>query len=127
MKVRVVMLLALVAMTLSTMGREKLNFNADWRLYVGDVTEASNPEFDDSQWQRVTLPYAFNGDEAFRKDIVDLTDTICWYRKEFKVLCGAKRQSRAQSSLRSKAAEPSAKFLNTSSSSRVFARVPTSI
>ena len=31
----------------------------------------------------MTLPYAFNGDEAFRKDIVDLTDTIVWYRKRF--------------------------------------------
>ena len=66
-------------------GRAKLNFNADWRLCVGDFPEASNESFDDSQWQRVTLPYAFNGDEAFRKDIVDLTDTICWYRKQFKV------------------------------------------
>jgi len=65
--------------------RQKLNFNADWRLKVGDFAEASKPEFDDSRWQRVTLPYAFNGDEAFRKDIVDLTDTVCWYRKVFRV------------------------------------------
>jgi len=63
--------------------REKLNFNGDWCLKVGDVAEALNPEYDDSGWQRVTLPYAFNGDEAFRRDIVDLTDTICWYRKSF--------------------------------------------
>ncbi len=63
--------------------REKLNFNADWRLLVGDMSEASKPKYDDSQWQQVTLPYAFNGDEAFRRDIVDLTDTICWYRKSF--------------------------------------------
>ena len=64
-------------------GRVKLNFNADWRLCVGDYPEATDAAFDDSQWQKVTLPYAFNGDEAFRKDIVDLTDTICWYRKVF--------------------------------------------
>ena len=63
--------------------RHRLNFNADWRLQVGDVMEAAMPAYDDSNWQSVTLPYAFNGDEAFRKDIVDLTDTICWYRKEF--------------------------------------------
>ncbi|MBQ7472487.1 MAG: beta-galactosidase, partial [Prevotella sp.] len=66
-------------------GRAKLNFNADWRLCVGDFPEAVNASFDDSQWKLVTLPYAFNGDEAFRKDIVDLTDTIVWYRKEFNV------------------------------------------
>lgn len=83
MKTRIVMLLLLAGLTMTAMGREKLNFNADWRLCVGDVPEASKPDFDDSGWQRVTLPYAFNGDEAFRKDIVDLTDTICWYRKTF--------------------------------------------
>lgn len=64
--------------------RQRLNFNADWRLCVGDVPEAAETTFDDSGWQKVTLPYAFNGDEAFRKDIVDLTDTVCWYRKTFK-------------------------------------------
>jgi hypothetical protein len=63
--------------------RMKKNFNADWRLEVGDFKEASQPEFDDSSWLPITLPYAFNGNEAFRKDIVDLTDTVCWYRKTF--------------------------------------------
>ncbi|MBR1733506.1 MAG: beta-galactosidase, partial [Alloprevotella sp.] len=63
--------------------RQCLNFNADWQLRVGDVAEAMQSDFDDSAWQQVTLPYAFNGDEAFRKDIVDLTDTVCWYRKHF--------------------------------------------
>ena len=65
--------------------RKKLNFNSSWRLHVGDVAEASQAQYDDTQWKQVTLPYAFNGDEAFRKDIVDLTDTISWYRKTFKV------------------------------------------
>ena len=83
---RYLLLYLLLTLTFSVqaMERQKLNFNADWRLCVGDAAEASKPEFDDSGWQKVTLPYAFNGDEAFRKDIVDLTDTICWYRKKFK-------------------------------------------
>jgi hypothetical protein len=70
-------------MTAGATDRKKLNFNGNWRLAVGDMTEASLPNYDDSRWQQVTLPYAFNGDEAFRKDIVDLTDTIVWYRKTF--------------------------------------------
>ncbi len=65
--------------------RKRMNFNADWRLKVGDVKEAENPVFDDGCWQKVSLPFAFNGDEAFRKDIVDLTDTIVWYRKTFQM------------------------------------------
>ena len=71
------------AVNIEATERAKLNFNDGWRLQVGDFPEAMKPEFDDSQWQPVTLPYAFNGDEAFRKDIVDLTDTVCWYRKTF--------------------------------------------
>ena len=74
-----------LCITISAADRSKQNFNSAWRLHVGDTTEASQPQFDDSQWQQVTLPYAFNGDEAFRKDIVDLTDTIVWYRKTFNV------------------------------------------
>ena len=63
--------------------RQNLNFNSQWRLCMGDWPEAVQADFDDSRWLQVTLPYAFNGDEAFRKDIVNLTDTICWYRKKF--------------------------------------------
>ena len=74
-----------LCVTTSAADRSKQNFNSAWRLHIGDDTEASLPQFDDSQWQQVTLPYAFNGDEAFRKDIVDLTDTIVWYRKTFNV------------------------------------------
>ena len=79
------MIALLLALTANA--RERINFNVDWRLCIGDYPEASKPEFDDTRWQEVTLPYAFNGDEAFRKDIVDLTDTICWYRKVFRVEC----------------------------------------
>ena len=76
-------LLLMLAMSVQAVERQRLNFNADWRLCVGDVPEAVEATFDDSGWQQVTLPYAFNGHEAFRKDIVDLTDTVCWYRKVF--------------------------------------------
>ena len=74
-----------VGLSANAVERQKLDFNADWRICVGDYPRAVEASFDDSRWQRVTLPYAFNGDEAFRKDIVDLTDTICWYRKVFRV------------------------------------------
>ena len=79
----IVALLAVWCMTAQAVERVKQNFNANWRLCVGDYPEAIQADFDDSRWQQVTLPYAFNGDEAFRKDIVNLTDTVCWYRKTF--------------------------------------------
>ncbi len=77
--------LTLIGLAAQAAERLKLNFNAGWHLEIGDVKEAAQPGYDDSRWQRVTLPYAFNGHEAFKKDIVDLTDTVCWYRKTFSV------------------------------------------
>ena len=75
--------LVMSVMTIDATERTKLNFNGGWRLAIGDFKEAAKPDYDDQRWQQVTLPYAFNGDEAFRKDIVDLMDTIVWYRKSF--------------------------------------------
>ena len=77
------LVLLLFALTASAAERQKLNFNSGWLLEVGDFNDASKPEFDDGAWQRITLPFAFNGHEAFKRDIVDLTDTVCWYRKHF--------------------------------------------
>lgn len=76
-------ILLMLIVSVNATERQKLNFNGGWRLAVGDFAEAAKPDYDDSLWQQVTLPYAFNGNEAFRKDIVDLTDTVCWYRKTF--------------------------------------------
>ena len=81
---QVILLLAL-SLSVQASGRAQHCFNANWRLCIGDIPKAAETAFDDSRWQQVTLPYAFNGDEAFKKDIVDLTDTICWYRKTFNV------------------------------------------
>ena len=65
--------------------REKYNFNSDWRLNVGDVKGADLKTYDDKEWKSVTLPRAFNEDEAFKVPIAELTDTVVWYRKHFKL------------------------------------------
>ncbi|MCD8309897.1 MAG: DUF4982 domain-containing protein [Prevotellaceae bacterium] len=70
--------------------RGKYNFNAAWSLSVGDVAGAEAVGFDDSGWKRVTLPHAFNEDEAFRVSIEQLTDTVVWYRKRFRLPASAK-------------------------------------
>lgn len=63
--------------------RAKYNFNAGWKVSVGDPAGAEAADFDDAPWKSVTLPWAWNEDEAFRKDIHDLTTNIAWYRKRF--------------------------------------------
>ena len=70
--------------------RDKYNFNSDWLLYVGDVAEAKEAKYADADWKKVTLPRPFNEDEAFKLDIHNLTDTIMWYRKHFRLPAEAK-------------------------------------
>ena len=63
--------------------RAKYNFNLGWKVFVGDPAGAKQPTFDDSTGKTVTTPYAWNEDDAFRKDIKDLSTGITWYRKHF--------------------------------------------
>ena len=72
--------------------RTKYNFNPGWKVYVGDATGADQPGFNDAGWKPVTLPYAWNEDDAFKKDIADLSTGIAWYRKHFKLPASAKGQ-----------------------------------
>lgn len=86
--------------------RMKYDFNSQWTLHVGDVPEASRADYNpprglstttppesggtrdeagEAGWRHVTLPRAFNEDEAFRVDIRQLTDTVVWYRKHFRL------------------------------------------
>ena len=93
MKMREVFALALASLSaLSSLGqaqspaaRIQYNFNSDWRVLVGDPQGADLPEFDDSQWKRVTTPYAWNEDSAFRVSIHDLPVGVAWYRKHFRL------------------------------------------
>ncbi|MBP1593518.1 MAG: beta-galactosidase [Bacteroidetes bacterium] len=65
--------------------RAKYNFNPGWLLFIGDASEASQQKFDDSSWKKVTLPHAFNEDDAFKVAIDNHTTGIVWYRKHFKL------------------------------------------
>ena len=71
--------------------RVKYNFNPGWKVFVGDDSTASAINYNDAAWKNVTLPYAWNEDEAFKKDIEDLSNGIAWYRKHFKIPAGKQR------------------------------------
>src|SRR4051812_28983572 len=69
--------------------RVKYNFNSGWKLFVGDPAGAQAPDFDDATWKDVTMPHAWNEDDAFRKDIKDLSTGVAWYRKRFSLPTGS--------------------------------------
>jgi hypothetical protein len=74
--------------------RIKYNFNPGWKVFVGDAKGGEIPAFDDGAWKNVTVPYAWNEDEAFKKDIAGLSIGIAWYRKHFTIPASAKGQKR---------------------------------
>jgi beta-galactosidase len=88
------LLLALLWFTFSSIAqRTTYNFNTGWKVMVGDDADAKITNYSgDHDWKSVTLPYAWNEDDAFKKDIVDLGTGIAWYRKHFKLPFAAKDQ-----------------------------------
>ena len=79
----VIMLLPFLGISAST--RQKLNFNSDWRLHIGDMENGEAVSVDDAAWYKVTLPRAWNDGEAYKVPCHDLSDTVVWYRKHFNV------------------------------------------
>jgi hypothetical protein len=81
----VLALAALLASAPAHAERAQYDFNPGWKLLVGDPSGAAQPGFDDAAWKAVTLPRAWNEDDAFAKDIVDHSTGVAWYRKRFKL------------------------------------------
>ncbi|GEM_PF-360346 len=69
--------------------RVTYDFDRDWKLSRGDHQNAADRGFDDSAWKAVTLPRAWNEDDAFRVDITELPTGVAWYRKQFVLPPGA--------------------------------------
>lgn len=63
--------------------RAAYDFDPGWRLHVGDPAGAAAPAFDDKSWLPVTLPRAWNEDDAFKVAIDHHRTGIAWYRKTF--------------------------------------------
>lgn len=79
----------LAAPTFKGNERMRYNFNSGWLLQIGEDStgEVPNaaPGLDDHAWTQITLPRAFNEDDAFSVPIDRHTTDIAWYRKHFKL------------------------------------------
>ena len=69
--------------------RERMDFNDDWKFHMGDVPDASSPDFDDSSWRLLDLPHDWAIEGDFSKDNPSgigggaLPGGTGWYRKTF--------------------------------------------
>ena len=69
--------------------REKMDFNDSWTFHLGDVPQASDPDFDDSAWRVLNLPHDWAVEGDFSQDNPSgtgggaLPGGVAWYRKKF--------------------------------------------
>ncbi|MDE7408056.1 MAG: beta-galactosidase, partial [Muribaculaceae bacterium] len=77
--------MAFVALNINA--RQKYNLNSDWSVKVFTSSEDTEKYrmSDTEGWTTVTLPRAFNEDDAFRVSIDSLSEAYAWYVKEFVV------------------------------------------
>lgn len=73
MKKNVLALLLMLSISISA--RETYNFNSDWHI--------------DKQKKSVTLPHAWNEDDAYRLSTYEISSGTVWYRKKFKLPASA--------------------------------------
>jgi hypothetical protein len=70
----------------SAVERTKYNFNPDWKIFIGDDPKAKDIIYNDTKWQSVNLPAAFNEKkEVLKTSMGQQTDTVAWYRKTFQI------------------------------------------
>ena len=71
--------------------REVIDFNNDWKFYLGNDSAASAVNYDDSKWRALSLPHDWSIEGNFSKDYPATTQGgalpggIGWYRKTFTV------------------------------------------
>jgi beta-galactosidase len=67
--------------------REKINFNAQWLFYRGEIADdaAKNPSFDDENWQSVHLPHSPKITQLRHPWRLADSQGINWYRKRFQL------------------------------------------
>lgn len=72
--------------TYSASARE-LDFDENWKFYLGDASGADSKTYDDSAWDNVTLPHDYSIDQEYTKageaESGYLLGGTGWYRKHF--------------------------------------------
>lgn len=65
----------------------KINLNSDWRFFLGDEEPAWYKGYDDTNWQKITLPHDWSVEYPFSKEYSSgtgyLKGGIGWYRGYF--------------------------------------------
>ncbi|HEV8282938.1 MAG TPA: beta-galactosidase GalB [Chitinophagaceae bacterium] len=91
-KKRIILLLLLFILQLSfaqSSPRTIIDFNKNWKFFLGDDSAAIHENYDDSKWRTISLPHDWSIEGEFRETNPATTQSgalpggIGWYRKTF--------------------------------------------
>jgi beta-galactosidase len=95
--VAVCLLLFLVSLSFANSRPGKqVSFNQNWRFHLGDVSNAQDAGFDDSQWRQLDVPHDWSIEGEFSENAPSgtgggaLPGGLGWYRKTFTIPATAK-------------------------------------
>jgi beta-galactosidase len=85
---QVIFLILILFLAFNLSARETINFNSNWKFYLGDPENAESSKFDDSNWTDISIPHDWAIMEPFDHNLPANTGKlpwkgIGWYRKYF--------------------------------------------
>jgi beta-galactosidase len=91
-----ILLVLLCENMVQAQNRTIIDFNKDWKFFLGDTTIAKEPGYNDSKWRTLTLPHDWSIEGEFSEkhpgtpNQAALPTGIAWYRKTFTLPATAK-------------------------------------
>ena len=88
-----------LANVLQAQVRQTINFNTNWKFYLGNDSNAINPLYNDTKWRILSLPHDWSIESNFIKDAPatnqggSLPGGIGWYRKTFTAPASSKNKN----------------------------------
>jgi len=99
MKIKLTLLLLVLmpVLVFAQPAREKIKLDTGWSFHLGDVDQARNPEFDDSNWRKIQIPHDWSIEGEFSEKLASCTaylpGGIGWYRKSLEIPASWKGKS----------------------------------
>ena len=57
----------------TTRSNREVNFNRNWKFFLGDTAAASHPDFDDNHWRTLDLPHDWSIEAVLKQTIRPVT------------------------------------------------------
>ena len=64
--------------------RKNININSKWKFLKKDVEEANDDNYNDSTWEKISLPHTWNNLDG-QDGGLDYYRGKCWYRKKINI------------------------------------------